>query len=172
LAATAVALSAALIVDQGIVPLARQPVERDAFYDRVWGIDPAALALPEHERILLVTGFGFARVDYTASYPLLGRHQKRVVIRLDADDIHGSTDAILRRMRGDRIRWAYVTAIPRYHRTVGRLFAAPQFTLVHGSTIVQGARLGTRRTVFRRATAGEEARGIRRYLFRLNSRRS
>lgn len=163
----AAVLGVALTIEQGVLPLARQPVSRSAFYDRVWGVDPAALALPEREGVLLVTGFGLGRIDYVPTYPLLGPRQRRMVVPLDASDIRGSREVIVRRMHRAGLRYAYVAPIPAYHAEVARLFAPPRFELVRASAIVPGAPLGARRTVFRRAKGSEADSAIRRLLYRL-----
>jgi hypothetical protein len=168
LIAIAALFSALLTIEQGVVPLARQPVARALFYDRVWGVDPTVLSLPEDDGVLLVTGFGLPRIDYTSAYPLLGPLQRRLVVPLDSSEIGGLRSAIVERMQTAGVEYAYVTAIPRYRREVSRLFAGSDFELVHESAIVEGAPLGARRTVFRRA-AHEDSDVIRRLLYRLRA---
>lgn len=163
----AAAFSVAVTSEQQIVPLARQPVERAAFYDRVYGVDPAAESLPEEQGLLLHTGYGLGTIDYASYYPLLGRSQERLVVQLDAYTARGSTEAVVGRMRRHGLRYAYVQAVPRFRRVVERVFSEPDFQLVHVSTIVRGERLGVRRTAFRRARREEADGGVRRYLFRL-----
>jgi hypothetical protein len=163
----AAAFSVAVVVDQQIVPLGRQPVERAAFYDRVYGVDPATQALPDSQGVLILTGYGLASIDYTSYYPLLGRSHERLVALLDADDADGSRATVVRRMRRNGIRYAYVQALPRFRDDVERLFRRPEFELVHRSAIVRGERLGVRRTAYRPASGAEAGRAVRRYLFRL-----
>lgn len=163
----AAAFSVAVIAEQQIVPLARQPVARADFYDRVYGVDPVAESLPEREGLLLHTGYGLGPIDYASYYPLLGPSQKRLVVQLDADVARGSTAAVVDRMRRHGLRYAYVQALPRFRRDVERLFAEPSFQLVHASTVVSGERFGVRRTTFRPASREEAGGGVRRYLFRL-----
>jgi hypothetical protein len=167
LAIAAAAFTVAVTVDQQVVPLGRQSVDRGEFYDRVYGVDPAAESLPEEEGLLLHTGYGLGSIDYASYYPLLGPSQERLVVQLDADTARGSRSTVVQRMRAHGLRYAYVQALPRHRREVERVFGQPDFELVHASTIVPGERIGVRRTAFRRAH-GEEAGGaVRRYLFRL-----
>jgi hypothetical protein len=161
------AFSVAVIGEQQLVPLARQPVERASFYDRVYGVDPAAQSLPEEEGLLVHTGYGLGPIDYTIYYPLLGPAQERLVALLDADTTRGSRTTVVRRMRRHGLRYAYVQAVPRFRDEVERLFSRPEFRLVHTSAIVRGERIGVRRTAFRHAVPAEADTGIRRYLFRL-----
>jgi hypothetical protein len=163
----AAAFSIAVTAEQQIVPLARQPVERTAFYDRVYGVDPAAQALPEDEGVLVVTGYGHPPIDYTSYYPMLGPSQERLVPLLDFDSGQGSTDTLISRMEVNGVRYAYVQARPAFRDEVERLFPPSKFRLVHESTIVPGERLGVRRTAYRPATGDEADEGFRRYLFEL-----
>jgi len=167
LAIAAAAFTVAVTLDQQVVPLGRQSVDRAEFYDRVYGVDPAAESLPEDEGLLLHTGYGLGSIDYASYYPLLGPSQERLVVQLDAGVARGSRAAVVERMRRHGLRYAYVEAVPRHRREVERLFGRPDFQLVHASTIVPGERMGVRRTAFRRASRDEADRGVRRYLFRL-----
>jgi hypothetical protein len=166
LVVAAAAFSVAVVADQQLVPLARQPVERAAFYDRVYAVDPSIESLPESEGILLHTGWGFGPVDYASLYPLLGRSQERLVVQLDADVTRGSAAAVVERMRAHGVRYVYVQALPEHRRAVERLFRRPRFELVRSSAVVQGERFGVRRRLFRPAAPGEDG-AVRRYLFRL-----
>ncbi len=163
----AAVFTAAVTIDQQIVPLGRQSVDRAEFYDRVYGVDPVAVSLPEDEGLLMHTGYGSASIDYASYYPLLGPSQERLVAQLDADVARGSRAEVVERMRRNGIRYVYVQATREHRREVERLFSAPDFELVHASTIVPGERIGVRRTAFRRATREEAGVGVRRYLFRL-----
>jgi hypothetical protein len=71
-------------------------------------------------------------------------------------------------MESRGLRYAYVQALPRFRDDVERVFRRPDFELVHTSAIVRGERFGVRRTTFRRATAAEAGKAVRRYLFRLS----
>ena len=159
--------SVAVALDQQVVPFGRQPVERSAFYDRVYGVDPAAQALPDSEGVLILTGYGLASIDYTSYYPLLGRSHERPVALLDASDAGGSRAAVIARMRRSGVRHAYVQALPRFRDDVDRLFQRPEFELVHRSAIVRGERIGVRRTEYRPPDGAEADGAVRRYLFRL-----
>jgi hypothetical protein len=163
----AAAFSIAVTAEQQIVPLARQPVERAAFYDRVYGVDPEAQSLPEEEPVLIVTGYGHAPIDYTSYYAMLGPAQERLVPLLDFDPAQGSTDMLVSRMEAHGARYAYVQARPAFRDEVEHLFPSTEFRLVHESAIVPGERLGVRRTAYRPATPDEADEGIRRYLFEL-----
>jgi hypothetical protein len=167
LLAGAALFSVVVSFDQAILPLARLPVDRAGFYDRLWAVDPNVLSLPEHDGMLQVTGYGNERVDYASTYPLLGPSQQRVLVPLDASVIHGSRAVVVRRMRATRVRYAYVTAMPADRAQVRRLFAAPTFRLVHSSTVVQAELIGARRHLFRPAAPGQRAGTIARYLFQL-----
>lgn len=164
-----IAAVAALILalDQTIVPLARQPVDRSSFYDRVWGVDPAAMSLPEHVPLLLVTGYGVPRLDYAATYPLMGPTAVRRLVELNADVIGGSRAVVLAHLRAARIHYAYVTAVPEHRMEVERIFTRPPFRLVHASAIVAAEHLGARRQVFRSAAVGGVA-DVARYLVEID----
>jgi hypothetical protein len=166
----AAAFTIAVTADQQIVPLAREPVDRAAFYDRVYGVDPAAESLPEEKGVLVVTGLGYAPIDYVSYYPMLGPSQERLVTLLDVDPNdpdHPSADTVVARMERYGLRYAYVQALPTHRDVLEQLFPQPEFRLVHESTIVPGERLGVRRTAYRPAAPAEEGGGIRRYLFKL-----
>jgi hypothetical protein len=165
--AGAAVFSVVLSFDQAIVPLARQPVDRAAFYDRLWAVDPSTESLPEREAILQVTGYGNGRVDYASTYPLMGPTQRRRLVPLDSSVIHGSRALVLRRMRASTVRYAYVTAVADTRSEVRRLFAPPAFRLVHSSTVVEAERIGARRHLFRPAARGIGSREIYRYLFEM-----
>jgi hypothetical protein len=163
--ACAAVFSVVLSFDQAIVPLARQPVDRAGFYDRLWAVDPTVESLPEREAMLQVTGYGNGRVDYASTYPLLGPTQHRPLVPLDSSVIHGSRAVVLRRMRATGVRYAYVTAVADTRSDVRHLFAAPAFRLVHSSTVVEAERIGARRHLFRPAARLVGSRAIYRYLF-------
>jgi hypothetical protein len=165
--AGAAVFSVVLSFDQAIVPLARQPVDRAAFYDRLWAVDPSTESLPERQAILQVTGYGNGRVDYASTYPLMGPTQRRRLVPLDSSVIHGSRALVLRRMRASTVRYAYVTAVADTRSEVRRLFAPPAFRLVHSSTVVEAERIGARRHLFRPAARGIGSREIYRYLFEM-----
>ena len=158
-------VSALVTVDQGLLPLARQPIARDAFYDQVWAVDAAATDLPENEALLLNTGYAPLTVpEYAAFYPLLGPTQSRLVLPIEGES---STDAIINHMRSMGIRYAYVLASPSNRAVVEAKYNRADFELVHSSSIVQGGLSGARRNLFRLATPAEESSGTTRYLFHL-----
>lgn len=143
--AAAAVFSALVTLDQGLRPLARAPVGRAEFYDRVWNVDSVAAGLPEGERLLSHTGF--ARLSYASDYPLLGRSLGRLLYVVDGDL---PTDSIVAVMRRSGIRYAYLPAGPEAAEAVRRMYPASRFELVHQSS-------GT----------GEKLEDVRRYLFRL-----
>jgi hypothetical protein len=165
----AAAFSVAVTLDQQVLPLARQPVDRAAFYDRVYGVDPVAQSLPEDEGVLVLTGFGHGPVDYTSYYPMLGPSQDRHVLLLDADTAEGDTGVVVNRMKEGEVEYAYVQVTPEFRKDARELFARHQFELVHRSAFVLGERIGVRRTLYRPATGAEGPEAIRRYVFRLTA---
>jgi hypothetical protein len=164
LVAAAAGFSALVTVDQALLPFGRQPTNRLEFYDRVWGVDPAAVGLPEREGLLHNTGYAPEIPEYAAYYPLLGPTQSRRVIPVD---VEGTTDFLLATMRTGHLRYAYVAAAPEFQATVERLYDPALFELVHLSAIERGEKSGARRYLYRSLVETGQRRGIRRYLFRL-----
>lgn len=164
LVATAAVFSARVTFDQALLPLARQPVDRAEFYDRVWGVDPVLASIPEQEGLLHHTGFGPPRSDYAAYYPLLGSTRTRVVLPIDSEV---STDSIVARMREAGVRYAYLAVLPEARATVEAIYDPRQFDLVHVSEIERGESSGQRRYLYRPVRASRHGTGIRRYLYRL-----
>ena len=164
LLAVAAIFSALVTFDQALLPLARQPTDRAEFYDRVWGVDPVVLSLPEKEGLLHHTGFGPPKSDYAAYYPLLGPARTRVVIPVDSE---ATTAAILTDMRSAGIRYAYVSALPEARARVEAIYDPAQFDLVHVSEIERGESSGARRYLYRPVRDADKGSGIRRYLYRL-----
>jgi hypothetical protein len=161
----AAVFSALVTFDQGLLPVAQQPVDRAAFYDRVWGVDPMASELPESEGLLLNTGFAPPSVpEYAAYYPLLGPGQARLVVPIDGQK---ATDEVVARMRAAGLRYAYVLAAPENRAQVEAIYAPSAFEQVDVSTIVPGEQSGARRHLFRVASADEAVDGTPRYLFRM-----
>jgi hypothetical protein len=168
IAATAV-FSALVTVDQALLPFARQPTGRAEFYDRVFGIDPFVLALPESEGIIQNTGYatGYAMVglqEYAAYYPLLGESRSRLVIPAD---LEATTQSIITKMQARGVHYAYVTAAPDNYAAVEAQYDPKYFELVQFSVIERGESSGARRHLFRLASNADAASGVRRYLFRL-----
>jgi hypothetical protein len=164
LLAVAAIFSALVTFDQALLPLARQPTDRGEFYDRVWGVDPVVLSLPEKEGLLHHTGFGPPKSDYAAYYPLLGPARTRIVIPVDSE---ATTAAILTDMRNAGIRYAYVSALPEARARVEAIYDPAQFDLVHVSGIERGESSGARRYLYRPVRDADKGSGIRRYLYRL-----
>jgi hypothetical protein len=166
----AAVFSALVTLDQGLMPIARTPTTRAEFYDRVWGVDPTVVRLPERVSLLYNTGYGPGYSDYAAYYPLLGRSLKRFVVPLNEGDTNGSARALALRMRQLCLSYAYVSAVPSRRNEVERMYDRSWFKLIHESLIVPGERSGSRRHLYRSvdpaSTTGPLA--IRRYLFRLN----
>jgi len=161
----AAVFSALVTIDQALLPVARQPVERAVFYDHVWGVDPLVSGLPESEGLLHNTGYAPAELpEYAAYYPLLGPSQARVVVPVDWEP---STEVLLARMRAADVRYAYVLAAAENRARVEAIYDPSVFELVHSSTIVPGEPSGARRHLYRAATPEEVSSATMRYLFRL-----
>jgi hypothetical protein len=156
--------SALVTFDQALLPLARQPTDRAEFYDRVWGVDPITLSLPEQEGFLHHTGFGPPKSDYAAYYPLLGPARTRIVIPADSEM---TTDAVVAKMRSANIRYAYISSLPEARTKVEAIYDPAQFELVHVSEIERGESSGARRYLYRAVRETDNVNGIRRYLYRL-----
>ena len=146
-AAAAAVFSALVTLDQALRPLARQPVDRAEFYDRVWNVDSAAAGLPEGEGLLSHTGF--ARLSYASDYPLLGPGLGRLLYVVDGEM---SADSIVAIMRRAGVRYAYLPAAADAAGAVTRMYPGDRFELVHRSN-------GT----------GQKMGDVGRYLFRLRS---
>jgi hypothetical protein len=168
LVAVAAVFSLALIIDQEIAPLAVQPMDRGAFYSRLFAVDPVAVTLPETDGLLQVTGFGNARVDYASTYPLLGEGQQRRLVTIDRAAIRG-TDDIVRRMEGAHMRYAYVSAVTAEQARVEALFPSTRFRLVGSSAVTVSGGIGARRPLFAPASDDASADTVRRYLYELKS---
>lgn len=135
--------SALVTIDRALLPLARTPSARAAFYDQVWGVDSIAAALPESEGLLYNTGH--APLSYAGVYPLLGRAVDRTLIAVDGLI---PPDSIIRTMRHHGLHYAYVPAIPGRHRQVEAMFGPGQFELVHISEVEDGFLRGVRRSLY------------------------
>ena len=164
LLAAAAIFSTLVSFDQALLPLARQPNTRLEFYDRVWGVDPAVAALPEHDGLLHHTGYGPPRTDYAAYYPLLGRSRGRVVVPVDTE---ATTESIAATMHSVGIRYAYVAVLPASREAIEATYDRSHFELVHMSIIEVGERSGARRHLYKPVTDASNHSGIRRYLYRL-----
>jgi hypothetical protein len=137
--------SALVTLDQALRPLAREPVGRAEFYDRVWNVDSVAAGLPEREGLLSHTGF--ARLSYASDYALLGRGLGRLLYVVDGEM---PTDSIVAIMRRAGVRYAYLPAAADAAEVVTRMYPADRFELVHRSN-----------------GSGEKVGDVGRYLFRL-----
>jgi hypothetical protein len=135
--------SAAVTVDQGLLPRLSQPGDRAAFYDTAWNVDPVVAALPDREPLLYNTGY--ASLSYAGDYPLLGRSRQRLLFTVDADI---STEQILDLMRRGGVRYAYVPASPDARDDVEAKYATPHFRLERVSIVSGGERAGTSRYLF------------------------
>jgi hypothetical protein len=94
-------------VGQALLPLAKQPRDRLAYYEHVWGVDPAAVELADHEPMLLHTSY--ASTTYPALYPLMGRSLETLVLTMDgAFPPKKSSGACA----GTGVRHAYVSVGP------------------------------------------------------------
>jgi hypothetical protein len=144
---TAAVFSALVTLDQALRPLARQPVDRAEFYDRVWNVDSVTAGLPEREGLLSHTGF--ARLSYASDYPLLGRRLGRLLYVVDGEMPADSIVAIMRRAG---VRYAYLPAGAEAADLVARMYPGDRFELVRRTT-----------------GSGEKLGDVGRYLFRLRS---
>jgi hypothetical protein len=142
--AVAAIFSALVTIDRALLPLARAPSARAAFYEQVWGVDSIAAALPESEGLLYNTGH--APMSYPGVYPLLGRALNRTLITVDS---LVPTDSVIRVMRHHGLHYAYVPATPRMHRHVEAMFRGDRFELVHMSEVGNGFLRGVRRSLYR-----------------------
>jgi len=140
----AAVFSAAVTADQALKPDGQQPTGRAEFYDRVWGVDSVAAALPEDQALLSHTGY--AILSYAADYPLLGPGLGRTLISIDGEL---PTDSIIGLMRPRGIRYAYVPAAPESQDRIAAMYPKDRFDLIHSSTVSEGERRGTRRYLFR-----------------------
>jgi hypothetical protein len=135
--------SAIVTTNQALLPVARQPATRAAFYEQVWGVDPAILALPEDVGLLYNTGYG--PYTYPAYYPLLGSTHRRTVIELDRD----ATPAVIAAtMKRAGVVYAYVVTSPQAQAVVAQTYDPRLFTLVHASVVDAGELAGTRRYLY------------------------
>jgi hypothetical protein len=141
----AAVFSALVTLDQALRPLARAPVDRAEFYDRVWNVDSVAAGLPAGEALLSHTGF--ARLSYASDYPLLGPELGRLLYVVDGEM---PTDSIVGIMRRAGARYAYLPAASEAAAIVGRMYPSDRFELVRRSS-----------------GSGEKLGDVRRYLFRL-----
>jgi hypothetical protein len=146
-ASAAAVFSALVTLDQALRPLARQPVDRAEFYDRVWNVDSVAAGLPEGEGLLSHTGF--ARLSYASDYPLLGRGLARLLYVVDGEM---SADSIVGIMRRTGVRYAYLPAGRDALELVARMYPPDRFELVHRSS-----------------GSGEKLADVGRFLFRLRA---
>jgi hypothetical protein len=140
----AAVFSAAVTADEALKPLSGQPTGRFEFYDRVWGVDSVAAALPEDQVLLSHTGH--AQLSYAADYPLLGPGLGRTLISIDGNL---PTDSIIRIMRLRGIRHVYVPAAPGSQHLIGEMYPDDRFDLMHSSIVSEGDRRGVRRYLFR-----------------------
>lgn len=141
---TAAVFSAAVTADQALKPRSEQPTGRFEFYDRVWGVDSVAAALPEDQVLLSHTGH--APLSYAADYPLLGPGLSRTLISIDGNL---PTDSIIHLMRPRGIRHVYVPAAPGSQHLIAEMYPDHQFELMHSSVVGEGDRRGVRRYLFR-----------------------
>ena len=145
----AAVFSAVVTVDQSLAPLALQPSDRTAFYDRVWNIDPFVSQLPERDGLLYQ--MGYAPLSYAGDYALLGPTGGRMMLPVDRDV---GRDSLLVLMRGAGVTLAYVPASAAEVTAVEATYAAPDFELVRESPSPVRELLGGTRYLFRLREAG------------------
>jgi hypothetical protein len=139
----AAVFSAVVTINQALLPAARQPGARTAFYAQAWGVDPAVLTLPEDVGLLYNTGYG--PYTYPAYYPLLGSMHRRTVIELDRD----ATPAVIAAtMKRAGVAYAYVVSSAQAMATVEQSYDPRLFTLVYASVVDAGELAGTRRYLY------------------------
>jgi hypothetical protein len=136
--------SALVTIGQALLPLSKQPRERLAYYEQVWGVDPAAVEMADHEPLLLHTSF--ASTTYPALYPLMGRSLTNLVLTMDSEF---PTEEIVARMRKHGVRHAYVSVAPESEAEVRKMYDPEFFDVAHVSTVTEGRRAGTHRYLFR-----------------------
>ena len=143
LVATAAVFSAAVTVDQAILPRLDTPSPRALFYEMEWGIDSTVASLPDAEGLVYHTGYAYR--SYAGDYPLLGARQNRVLTVIDGVL---PSDSVVRLMRAQRIRYAYVPAMLTSIDTVLGMYPPAHFNVVHRSTISRGGWKQTTRFLF------------------------
>jgi hypothetical protein len=164
--AAAALFSAAVTLEQGLIPFARQPTDRAAFYDRVWGVDPVVSSLPVRDGMLLHTGYGPSFTDYAAYYPLVGDSLKgRRVVVVDASATGRSTTSIVATMRREHLRYAYAAVVASKRARVRALYDPRLFRLVRESGITVGEHTSARRYLYRDVPVRDAE--ATRYLFEL-----
>jgi hypothetical protein len=122
--------SALITLTSALVPLILQPDNREEYYDRVYGVDPAIATLPESNGLLLHTAHTF--LSHTAYYPLLGRSLERTVVLVDADE--ATTDLIVTTMQTVRVHYAYVASVADALDAVDAVYPEELFALEHVSS--------------------------------------
>jgi hypothetical protein len=107
--------SAAVTATTALSFEAGRPVGRDAYYTEAWNINPAVMAVPENEGVLLDDD---CPGGLTRLYPLLGPSQTRHVARIGCE---ATTEEIVATMHREGLRYAYATGgsseiIPTWER--------------------------------------------------------
>jgi hypothetical protein len=156
--------SAIVTLDQGILPFAAEPSDRTQFYSRVWGVDSVASSLAENEGIFYNTGFALSFAEYAGYYPLLGPALSRVVIPGEG---RLSTEAVVARMKGAGVRYAYVAASPDNRARVEAEYSLAKFDLADRSLIMPDETTVSRHQLYRPASDYEQSTAIVLYLYRL-----
>jgi hypothetical protein len=134
--------SAAVTLDQALLPFVREPLERSTYFNVSWGVDPAVFALGDKP---LVVQNGFAPGSYTAYYALMGARLNRRVIALDTD----ATPAdIATRMRTSGAMNLYLAINPEQQPRITSDYGA-YFQLEHSSIAPPGRFGGAVRMLFK-----------------------
>jgi hypothetical protein len=125
---------------------AERPVDRAAFYDAVWSIDPAALAVPEENGLLLddrcAIGFG------NRLYPFFGTGRARALARIDCDGL--TTERIEQTLRRERLDHVYVVLDAAEAASKDALYPPDRFELLARSARdLRGAGLVLERRLYR-----------------------
>lgn len=142
--AAAAVLSGAVTAVRGLAPLGDEPGERSAFYDRVWGIDPAIQDLPHDEPLAYQMGYG--PLSYAGDYPLLGPEASRRLIPVDPET---PPDSVVRLLRAHSARLIYVPAAATALEHLRAIYSPSRFEPVHSSVVAAEGAAETHRTLFR-----------------------
>lgn len=146
--AAVAAASALITLTSAVAPLADEPTDRTAFYDEVWGVLPAAMALPASEGLLWE--YGCASTTYPAFLPILTTPQQGSAVRIVVPiDCRASATTIAARMRQTGVRYAYVMVSPELRSAVEGKHPAGDFVVEVSDTISRGRLAGTARYLFR-----------------------
>ena len=154
LLALAAAGSAVVTITAPLSKYAVHPVDRVAFYQQLYRADPATLALPESQGLLLDD----ACTSYDRLYPFMGAAQARQVARLTCDP---TTQQVLTALKTYGMRYVYATGSVSAVPKMDARYPAGQFQLVSESTAgPKGSRASIERRLYRVIPPGTPGPGI------------